>query len=204
MRAGKQNFLSEVNTEEGEVIIEYTENGIAVVTIEDKPACYKIELKKENEKGVALAGADFTLYEDQACQKEIDRVSTDGNGIAMFENLEVKKKYYMKETKAPTGYRIPKTSDDADVVYEICLESNPDEGKCLLVVNGKEYRSKDTADSKISIEGSIKEWNVKMKIVNQTGKKLPDTGSAGKPVLLTGILAVGIMAMIYRKKEQKR
>ena len=71
-------------------------------------------------------------------------------------------------------------------------------------VNGKEYRSKDTADSKISIEGSIKEWNVKMKIVNQTGKKLPDTGSAGKPVLLTGILAVGIMAMIYRKKEQKR
>jgi LPXTG-motif cell wall-anchored protein len=45
---------------------------------------------------------------------------------------------------------------------------------------------------------------VKMKIINQTGKKLPNTGSAGKPVLLTGILAVGIMAMIYRKKEQKR
>ena len=62
------------------------------MTIEDKPACYKIELKKENEKGVALAGAEFTLYEDQACQKEIDRVLTDGNGIAMFENLEVKKK----------------------------------------------------------------------------------------------------------------
>lgn len=202
--SGKTEFLSEVNTEEGEVIIEYTEDGIAVVTIEDKPACYKIELKKENEKGVALAGAEFTLYEDQACQKEIDRGLTDGNGIAMFENLEVKKKYYMKETKAPTGYRIPKTSDDADIVYEICLESNPEEGKCLLVVNGKEYRSKDTADSKISIEGSIKEWNVKMKIINQTGKKLPDTGSAGKPVLLTGILAVGIMAMIYRKKEQKR
>ena len=202
--SGKTEFLSEVNTEEGEVIIEYTEDGIAVVTIEDKPACYKIELKKENEKGVALAGAEFTLYEDQACQKEIDRVLTDGNGIAMFENLEVKKKYYMKETKAPIGYRIPKTSDDADIVYEICLESNPEEGKCLLVVNGKEYRSKDTADSKISIEGSIKEWNVKMKIINQTGKKLPDTGSAGKPVLLTGILAVGIMAMIYRKKEQKR
>ena len=70
----------------------------------------------------------------------------------------------MKETKAPTGYRIPKTSDDADIEYEICLESNPEEGKCLLVVNGKEYRSKDTADSKISIEGSIKEWNVKMKL----------------------------------------
>ena len=202
--SGKTEILSEINTEEGEVVIEYTEDGIAVVTIEDKPACYKIELKKENEKGVALAGAEFTLYEDQACQKEIDRVLTDGNGIAMFENLEVKKKYYMKETKAPTGYRIPKTSDDADIEYEICLESNPEEGKCLLVVNGKEYRSKDTADSKISIEGSIKEWNVKMKIINQTGKKLPDTGSAGKPVLLTGILAVGIMAMIYRKKEQKR
>ena len=46
--SGKTEFLSEVNTEEGEVIIEYTEDGIAVVTIEDKPACYKIELKKEN------------------------------------------------------------------------------------------------------------------------------------------------------------
>ena len=71
--SGKTEFLSEVNTEEGEVIIEYTENGIAVVTIEDKPACYKIELKKENEKGVALAGADFTLYEDQACKCKIGR-----------------------------------------------------------------------------------------------------------------------------------
>ena len=45
---------------------------------------------------------------------------------------------------------------------------------------------------------------VKMNIIKHTGNTLPDTGSAGKPVLLTGILAVGIMAMIYRKKEQKR
>ena len=31
--SGKTEFLSEVNTEEGEVIIEYTEDGIAVVTM---------------------------------------------------------------------------------------------------------------------------------------------------------------------------
>lgn len=48
----------------------------------------------------------------------------------------------MKETKAPTGYRIPKTLDDADIVYEICLGSNPEEGKCLLVVNGKNTEAK--------------------------------------------------------------
>ncbi len=70
------------------------------MTIEDKPACYKIELKKENEKGVALAGAEFTLYEDQACQKEIDRVLTDGNGVAMFENLESKEKILYERNKS--------------------------------------------------------------------------------------------------------
>ena len=70
------------------------------MTIEDKPACYKIELKKENEKGVALAGAEFTLYEDQACQKEIDRVLTDGNGIAMFEKSGSKEKVLYERNKS--------------------------------------------------------------------------------------------------------
>lgn len=121
-----------------------------------------------------------------------------GMELQCSENLEVKEKILYERNKSADRLQILKTSDDAKyIVYEICVESNPEEGKCLLVVNGKEYSSKDTANSKISIEGSIKEWNVKMKIINQTGKKLPKTGSAGKPVLLTGILAaVGIMAMI--------
>ena len=139
-----------------------------------------------------------TEEEDGDSEAYILKEIADENDDVVYEMVEDDNEL------AALGKVFAELIDDADIEYEICLESNPEEEKCLLVVNGKEYRSKDTADSKISIEGSIKEWNVKMKIINQTGKKLPDTGSAGKPVLLTGILAVGIMAMIYRKKEQKR
>ncbi len=58
-----------------------------------------------------LNGAEFTLYTDAACKNKvtgtniINPVTTSGDGTAVFQNLPVGT-YYVKETKAPTGYTL--------------------------------------------------------------------------------------------------
>lgn len=52
---------------------------------------------------VLLAGAEFTLYD--ADGKEIQKVTTDENGVAKIEGLAWNG-YYLKETKAPDGYAV--------------------------------------------------------------------------------------------------
>lgn len=50
-----------------------------------------------------LAGAEFTLYEDEACTKELAKGETGKDGIVRFDGLDIGT-YYLKETKAPNGY----------------------------------------------------------------------------------------------------
>ena len=54
-----------------------------------------------------LSGAEFTLYDQY--QKVITTSTTDSGGNASFSGLAYGK-YYIKETKAPTGYEISDTS----------------------------------------------------------------------------------------------
>lgn len=52
--------------------------------------------------------AEFTLYSDPECKKEIHTAKTDTmNGIARFNNLTYGT-YYLRETKAPAGYQLSK------------------------------------------------------------------------------------------------
>lgn len=50
-----------------------------------------------------LAGAEFTLYADEACMNAIATGETGKDGIVRFDGLDVGT-YYLKETKAPNGY----------------------------------------------------------------------------------------------------
>lgn len=201
--SGTVEILSETDASEGDVRFEYTKDGIGQVTMEDRLAFYQIEIRKENEKGKRLEGAEFTLYEDPACQKKICSRVTDKMGIATFENLETKVSYYLKETKAPEGYRLPVTGIGMVPVYEISLESRLGEQDYLLLVNGKEYTKQTGADEEISVDGSIRKWMVNIEIVNHTGKKLPETGSTGQMAVLTGILAIVALWSAGRRREQR-
>lgn len=64
----------------------------------------------ENDKPITSAAADFTVYEDQACTKDIGTVSSStADGVVQLPVLRMPEKgetvsYYMQETKAPQGY----------------------------------------------------------------------------------------------------
>ena len=75
---------------------------------------YHIQVHKLDEKGKALKDAEFALYKTEADAKaEKNAIATgtsDKNGLVVFNNKNGEEmllqsgKYFVKETKAPTGY----------------------------------------------------------------------------------------------------
>ena len=73
-----------------------------------------LEIIKKDPKDIILEGATFGLYEDEACTNKISE------GM-IFKRLIPGKTYYLKETKAPTGYillkdALPVTADESGVI----------------------------------------------------------------------------------------
>ena len=88
-----------------------------------------------------MEGAEFTLYEDPECKQVVHKATTNAKGILSFENLTIGKKYYLVETKAPQGYRIPVSSKGETIVYEVSVTSTPVKDQFTFHVNGKDYNS---------------------------------------------------------------
>lgn len=97
-----------------------------VITMQDIRMRYQIQIVKvdENERDLRLEGAHFTLYEDEACTKELKTSMSDENGELIFEAL-LEGTYYIKETKAPKGY------EASSKVYTIRLNA----GTCIYENN---------------------------------------------------------------------
>lgn len=74
-----------------------------------------LEIKKTDENGNVLKGAEFTLYDKNG--KEISKAISDDNGIARFDSVDYGT-YVLKETKAPEGYK------KDDTVFEIVVDSS--------------------------------------------------------------------------------
>lgn len=178
---------------------EVKKSGIASLTVEDKLRPYTMVSTKVNEKGQFLEGAEFTLYSDVACTKEITKVVTDENGKASFPQLEVGIKYYLKETKAPEGYRIPKDRNGKDYIYEVYTNMN-NSREYEYYVNGDVHKE-STGD--YAITGTAHERIVNLKIVNQTEVQLPETGTHS--VLLLTLIGTTLMltAIVCKKRIKK-
>ena len=198
---GKDNSIT-VNSntsKDNSMKFEVKKSGIASLTVEDKLHPYTMVSTKVNEKGQFLEGAEFTLYSDAACTKEITKVITNDNGKASFPQLEVGTKYYLKETKAPEGYRIPKDSNGKDYIYEVYTSIN-DNREYEYYVNGGVHKE-STGD--YAITGTAHERIVNLKIVNQTEVQLPETGTHS--VLLLTLIGTTLMltAIVCKKKIKK-
>ena len=127
----------------------------------------------------------------------MDEGVTDENGALQFDSLQVGTRYYLKETKAPTGYQI---SED---VYELYALSTPVKDEFLFFLNG----TADDADSavKYSIDGTKANREVNLTIKNEVGYVLPNTGSyATMAVPLLGLLLCGISVCLPKKETNKK
>lgn len=173
------------------------EDGTAQLHVEDVLAPYELVIHKVNDHAKVLEGAEFTLYTDEECKQELQKATSGKDGILRFQDLEVEKKYYLKETKAPEGYRIPVNSDGTDIVYEIYTKSDPQKDLFEYYVNGKKYT--DTTGD-FAITGTKAEREVHLKVVNFVGMQMPETGS---PWTL-GIVLVGIGCLIVAGYFMKR
>ena len=176
---------------------EVEKEGTARLGVEDTLAPYQLKVTKVNEKGKLLEGAEFTIYEDADCTKEVSKIVTDSTGVATTSPLEVEKKYYIKETKAPQGYRIPKDAKGNDYVYEIYTKFN-DKREYEYYVNG-ELHTKDSED--YAIEGTPHERIVNLKVENHTGLQMPETGNHVTLILIVLGLACMAVAIIRQMKK---
>ncbi len=178
------------------------EDGTAQLHVEDVLAPYQLIVHKVNDHAKVLEGAEFTLYADKDCKQELQKATSGTDGILRFEDLEVDKKYYLKETKAPDGYQIPVNADGSDIVYEIYTKSDPQKDLFEYYVNGKKYTD---ATGDFAITGTKADREVNLKVVNPVGMKMPETGSPWTVgILLTGLgLIVAGYVMMIRKGKQE-
>ena len=129
------------------VLVERT----VTVMVSDKPIppTTDLEIKKVNVLGECLEGAEFALYEDEACSQLVGMGTTDASGKVVFKELIKDKKYYLKETKAPDGYML------LDKLYEVVVD-----GTELPVVNEKIFVLPNTGSSDALFMNLVGIWCV--------------------------------------------
>ena len=177
-----------------------TEEGNISMIVEDKLAPFELQIHKQNQKGTVLSGAEFTLYSDAECLKEVTSGTSDDTGVISFDGIQTDKTYYLKETQAPNGYRLPYTVTGQPIIYEIRVHSEPVNNEFTFYVNGTGY----TTDSEgmFTVTGTTEHRVANMTIINTTGMRLPETGSSITLLLILAALMIGV-TVIFRKKDYK-
>lgn len=180
--------------------------GSGELTVENKlNAPFKLKVVKVNDKNMSLEGAEFTLYSDKECNNEVGKAVTNSNGELVFNELEVGVPYFLKETKAPAGYRIPVDSNGKPHVYEILVKNyRVTTGEIDFTVDGVSYSSSSTSGD-VYVEGNNSDKTVCIKVVNFLTMKLPGTGSNMMiPLLLVGTTLMGVALVLGKKIKSKK
>ena len=180
--AGKEYIIKETKTPEGymtapdrTLVVSGEQN--MDVEIKEQPVLTDIEVQKvdaQTKKVIRSKDFEFTMYSDADCKNAITTVSADQNaGTATFKDLRYGT-YYIKETKAPTGYLLSKE------VKKVVIDDN-------LENVGKTYSFiyQDTP-------------------MPTTGVKTGDGTDIKKFTALTGISGIALlicMILIIRKKK---
>ena len=175
----------------GAIRLTVNKEGNPEAVVEDPPAPYKVRVIKKNNEGKTLKYAKFTLYAEAECKTVVSELRTDENGILTMENLIPGRHYYLKETEAPPGYRIPEEGRN----YDIYVYSVPVDGIFDFSINGTTYHADQTDSSKpVYLSGSKADRIICIGVINPVGLKLPDTGSS---LTLALVLAgAGIMLSV--------
>jgi len=190
---------SDVASFGGSILFETTSSGNIKMTVYDKLGKFSIVVNKENNEGLKLPGAEFALYEDKECTKKVASGVTNDKGILEFTKLNIAKKYYLREEKAPAGYR--KNSDilGKSIVTEVQLTVT-ETGAFKFFIDGKEYDKSSTG--LYTLTGDTENKAVNVTVVNQIQLRLPETGSILMiPMSASGIGGVALGGILRRKKD---
>ena len=129
----------------------------------------------------------FTLYRDSNCTEVVEELTSDENGTLTFKNLDVDTTYYLRETKAPKGYRLPVDSDYQLITHTIKIkEVSAVKGIFTFEVDGQTYTVNNKTGT-IHLEGTPDNYIIDMTVTNQILTQLPATGST------SGLFAVMII-----------
>ena len=164
------------------------------IAIYNTPAPYDIIVHKTDDYDNKLSGAEFVVCEDSECTVVLQRGSTDDNGVLRLCGLEVGKKYYLKEVKAPTGYEIEKDEKGDEHVYEIHATSTPIKDEFTCHIDDKECDN---------VSGTKANREVNINIKNDVGYVLPKTGSSATMLMNVAGLALCTISLYLNKKQKK-
>lgn len=199
------SLQSEIQPQEGNVKFEVTKEGNIYVEMEDRLSLFTLLVHKINDKKMPLDDAEFTLYAEKECRTKIAEKATKNGGLLQIGDLEIGKKYYLKETKAPQGYRLLTDAYGKPVVYEIYTESIPMQDKFVFYVDGKAYTVDSDKNGAFTIAGTKADREVHMTLENKIGRRLPNTGSSLTiRLILAGIVCFVSSVCLGRKKKRSR
>mgnify|MGYP000584475588 FL=1 len=162
-------------------------HGTMTITVKNEIDICNLRITKKNDNSKVLENAEFSLYSDKECTKKIEKGKTDKNGQLNFDRISVGD-FYLKETKAPDGYRLLKDP------IKISLKNV--NGKFTFFVNDKEIKEDDKNNS-LTLENGLYTGN--LTVINSRGSILPATGSP-MTIVLTG---AGILCLLISIKRGK-
>ncbi|MGR5626551.1 SpaA isopeptide-forming pilin-related protein [Thomasclavelia ramosa] len=163
-------------------------HGTMTITVKNEIDICNLRITKKNDNSKVLENAQFSLYSDKECTKEIEKGKTDKNGQLNFDRISVGD-FYLKETKAPAGYRL------LEDPIKISLKNV--NGKFTFFVNDKEIKEDDKNNS-LTLENGLYTGN--LTVINSRGTILPATGSP-MTIVLTGAGILCLLILIKRGKN---
>ena len=180
--------------------------GNGVLTVYNDFADFNIRINKINNKDLKLAGAVFTLYRDSNCTEVVEELTSDENGTLTFKNLDVDTTYYLRETKAPKGYRLPVDSDYQLITHTIKIkEVSAVKGIFTFEVDGQTYTVNNKTGT-IHLEGTPDNYIIDMTVTNQILTQLPATGSTSGlfAVMIIFPMLMIITGIIIKDKDKRK
>lgn len=192
---------------------------------------YQLNGLKMNNYKANLEGAVFKLYRDEQCEEEVyvkrsgnryvvmhpdswteipeeaEDIVSDANGEFDICGLDGGI-YYLKEITAPTGYRPLLDPVKIEIAPVYNTERNnymKGEGGQIVELSAtatvKTFQNGGYSEKKSELETDEKKGSMNLSVVNETGKKLPITGSSAMPVLI--VVGVILMGASIKKGSRK-
>ena len=204
---------------------------------------YQLDVLKNNDHNLNLANAHFRLYSDAQCKNEvfvkhtpegynvINRDSVGGKdhtgGTAPKDAVEMTSKadgtivifgldsgkYYLKETKAPAGYRLLK--DPIEITLTATMTNNRDSyvkgsgatSSILSKLDAKAHVKTfydgifTTKDNVLATD--VAKGTANITVINKVGVKLPVTGTPALMLITIGGVALMAAGIVFSKKKGK-